>query len=60
MAFVLFRMDILLNMCFVPVIMTVQLDVCLCSYSARDVGLYWAGSIGHSMLVLVPGAILGM
>lgn len=25
----------------------------------RAVGLYWAGSIGHSMLVLVPGAILG-
>lgn len=28
-------------------------------WNYREVGLYWAGSIGHSMLVLIPGAILG-
>ena len=27
-------------------------------WNYRAAGLYWVGSIGHSMLVLVPGAVL--
>jgi len=30
----------------------------LLRWNYRVAGLYWVGSIGHSMLVLVPGAIL--
>lgn len=29
------------------------------SESYRSVGLYWAGSIGGSMLVLIPGIFIG-
>jgi len=28
--------------------------------SFRNVGLYWAGSIGHSMVVLIPGSVIGV
>jgi len=28
-------------------------------WNYREVGLWWAGSIGHSMLILIPGAIVG-